>query len=128
MDHFGKIWKFNKEMGKNIKREIFLNKYGFGLTAKKSSGFNLLCRKKVPNGICKFAGIYLNSNGCFYSRGKHNHEQIEKVGIIFYFIFGVSSSFIRIQFSKIDDKLIFILLVFLIKLVIFCLNWDLFLC
>lgn len=83
MNIFGKIWKFNKEIGKKVKPEIFLNKFGFNHTRKTGIGFNLKCQKKYGyNGKCKFAGIYLNSNGCLYIRGKHNHPHIEKVGTI----------------------------------------------
>lgn len=79
IDHLGTIWKFNMNIGKNAKHEIFLNKFGFGNITANVSGFYLRCMKKGSNGKCKFTGIYLNSNGFLYTRGKHMHEFIEKV-------------------------------------------------
>jgi hypothetical protein len=75
VDAFGKIWKFKKEIGKNVKRELFHNNFGFGQISTNVSGFYLRCLKTSHGGgICKFAGIYLNSNGCLYIRGKHEHK------------------------------------------------------
>jgi hypothetical protein len=79
LDIYGKTWKFNKEIGQNIQHEMMRNQFGFTKIVTNGRGLNLLCERK--NKKCKFAGIYLNSNGCLYTRGKHQHEQIlQKVG------------------------------------------------
>ena len=81
MDHLDNIWKFNKEVGKNIQSKLFATKFGFNCIVKQESGFNLKCKKNSPNGNkCKFAGVYLKANGCLYTRGKHS-VHIEKVSM-----------------------------------------------
>ena len=76
MDHYGKIWKFNMEIGKNIKHEMLRTKFGFADIQDKQKILHLRCKKTNPSGgRCPFTGIYLKSNGCLYTRGEHEHTK-----------------------------------------------------
>jgi len=79
IDRYGKLWKFNQEIGTNIHPRLFSSKFGFCGIKKSKPGLNLQCKKKGSNGKCKYIGVYLYSNGCLYTRGSHNHAHIEKV-------------------------------------------------
>jgi hypothetical protein len=59
------------------------NKFGFTNIRTKRTGLNLRCEVQRFKRKCKFAGIYLKSNGCLYTRGEHEHEDIEKVFYVF---------------------------------------------
>jgi len=56
--------------------------FGFTNITKNENTFNLRCRKfNTTGGRCEFAGIYLKSNGCLYTRGEHEHTE---KGVIYF--------------------------------------------
>ena len=82
IDHLGKLWQFRKEIGKNISKEEFRTKFGtkfgFNKIDKNKTTLNLYCLKKGSNWKCHYAGVYLQTNGCLYTRGKHEHVTEDK--------------------------------------------------
>jgi hypothetical protein len=79
VDQFGKIWKFQEEIGgedfneKDILKEIF-TKYNLSRRNLYQRKWDLRCQKNKSKGGCKYAGIYLKENECLYTRGEHEHQ------------------------------------------------------
>jgi hypothetical protein len=77
VDHLGKTWTFHAQIEKNISHDKLLTKFGFTRIHNiRKTTLNLRCTiSNQTGGMCPFAGIYLKSNGCLYTRGEHEHTK-----------------------------------------------------